>query len=128
MRRCRGQVQRQRLGELLLGEVDYCKTSDEFWTIADRLGFVVSIESESGTDIFSPVVISVQGNPSLILHYPTLRAEDENWWALADSLYPAYTSDVKKSSVESQHAEHSFRALRGPSLDKALGDREVLIN
>lgn len=90
----RGTVRRShRLSEYLLSELPHCRDETEFWKLfdhaAERLGFVADGSTREATKVVS---VQTQGNPALSLRYLDDLQSQQNWWGMADCLYPAFAA------------------------------------
>ena len=99
----RGSVRRShRLGEYLLSELPHCRDALEFWQLfdhaAERLGFIPDGRNWEETSVVS---VQTKGNPALCLRYPEGLQDKQNWWGMADCLYPAFAA----ASVRWSHPE-----------------------
>jgi UDP-GlcNAc:undecaprenyl-phosphate GlcNAc-1-phosphate transferase len=130
--RWRGEIKRShRMGEYLMSELEHCHSSTEFWRLFDeatcRLGFVGRQEDDQ-LDIRESqpgkVVVRTQGNPALCLFYPEGIKERQNWWGLADCLYPAYAAAKTRWQTTSlprrQPSEVPHRSLETPEDEPVL--------
>jgi hypothetical protein len=96
-----------RLGEYLLSELPHCRDAPEFWQLfdhsAERLGFITDARIREETAVVS---VQTKGNPALCLRYPDGLQGKENWWGMADCLYPAFAAATLLWSLTEGAARH----------------------